>query len=336
MPLLLACCIALCLSCGYRPVGDLNTATQQIKNRLFDPKKRIEVQLISGSCLVKAGPEDAIHVRVVHRYGPAEKFATQFTEEGDVLRLQEEFFTLARGQTEWTIEVPPHTALDIHTASGDVVLNALAGAVAVETVSGDIKARRTTGTLALQTASGDIQLSDCRGEISAHTSSGRIKAQALDGVLQLATGSGHIKAKDLSGQLSCQAASGSIAINGLRPAGPGFFSTTSGDLLVDLADTPQDNLTLQTASGDALLRYNGAPIQGYFVFYAQVDRGTIAAPFSFDHAEQLVLDGLPYQLKSFTRADVSEIGASPSAAVPVAPLPQIVIRTASGRAELEP
>ena len=312
---------AFCLSCGYRPVGDINTATQQVQNRLFTPKELIDIQLVSGSCRINAGPADAIHVRVVHRYGPADKFTATLSEEDNLLRLREEFFSLARSQTEWTIEAPPQTQFRIHSASGDIILTELTGPIEVESVSGDIKVRGTTGKLALKTAAADIDLANCVGDITAETGSGLIKAQALDGTLHFTTNSGPIKSKDLSGQLSFYSNSGDISAAALRATGPGFFDTTSGDLAIGLAQAPAAEMTLQTMSGDAVLDYGGAPISGNFSFYAQVHRGEIIAPFSFDREEQHELEGHTYQLKSFSRTD---------------DLPQILLRTDSGRAELRP
>ncbi len=312
---------AFCLSCGYRPVGDINTATQQVQNRLFTPKELIDIQLVSGSCRINAGPADAIHVRVVHRYGPADKFTATLSEEDNLLRLREEFFSLARSQTEWTIEAPPQTQFRIHSASGDIILTELTGPIEVESVSGDIKVRGTTGKLALKTAAADIDLANCVGDITAETGSGLIKAQALDGTLHFTTNSGPIKSKDLSGQLSFYSNSGDISAAALRATGPGFFDTTSGDLAIGLAQAPAAEMTLQTMSGDAVLDYGGAPISGNFLFYAQVHRGEIIAPFSFDREEQHELEGHTYQLKSFSRTD---------------DLPQILLRTDSGRAELRP
>ena len=312
---------AFCLSCGYRPVGDINTATQQVQNRLFTPKELIDIQLVSGSCRINAGPADAIHVRVVHRYGPADKFTATLSEEDNLLRLREEFFSLARSQTEWTIEAPPQTQFRIHSASGDIILTELTGPIEVESVSGDIKVRGTTGKLALKTAAADIDLANCVGDITAETGSGLIKAQALDGTLHFTTNSGPIKSKDLSGQLSFYSNSGDISAAALHATGPGFFDTTSGDLAIGLAQAPAAEMTLQTMSGDAVLDYGGAPISGNFSFYAQVHRGEIIAPFSFDREEQHELEGHTYQLKSFSRTD---------------DLPQILLRTDSGRAELRP
>ena len=312
---------AYCLSCGYRPVGDINTATQQVQNRLFTPKELIDIQLVSGSCRINAGPADAIHVRVAHRYGPADKFTATLSEEDNLLRLREEFFSLARSQTEWTIEAPPQTQFRIHSASGDIILTELTGPIEVESVSGDIKVRGTTGRLALKTATADIDLANCVGDITAETGSGLIKAQTLDGTLHFTTNSGPIKSKDLSGQLSLHSNSGDISAAALHATGPGFFNTTSGDLAIGLAQAPAAEMTLQTVSGDAVLDYGGAPISGNFSFYAQVDRGEIIAPFSFDREEQHELEGHTYQLKSFSRTD---------------DLPQILLRTDSGRAELRP
>ena len=312
---------AFCLSCGYRPVGDINTATQQVQNRLFTPKELIDIQLVSGSCRINAGPADAIHVRVVHRYGPADKFTATLSEEDNLLRLREEFFSLARSQTEWTIEAPPQTQFRIHSASGDIILTELTGPIEVESVAGDIKVRGTTGKLALKTATADIDLANCVGDITAETGSGLIKAQTLDGTLHFTTNSGPIKSKDLSGQLSLHSNSGDISAAALHATGPGFFNTTSGDLAIGLAQAPAAEMTLQTVSGDAVLDYGGAPISGNFSFYAQVDRGEIIAPFSFDREEQHELEGHTYQLKSFSRTD---------------DLPQILLRTDSGRAELRP
>ena len=265
-PLLFALC-TLGLSCSYRPVGNINTATYQEQNKLFAPAELVEVQLESGSCLIQTGPKDAIHVRVVHRYGPAEKFEAKFYEGENLLRMEEDFHSLARGQTEWTLEVPPQTRLRVKTTSGDVVFSGLVGEVEIQTISGD------------------IHLKDSRGDFALQTDSGSISATAF------------------------------------RPDAPCFFTSASGNLTIGLAQAPAHDLTLTTASGDARLLYNSAPLRGSFAFYARVDQGEIAAPFAFDHEQQITLDGQPYWLKSFSREGDA---------------PKIVLRTASGRVELRP
>jgi hypothetical protein len=94
----------------------------------------------------------------------------------------------------------------------------------------------------------------------------------------------------------------------------------SGSLYVSLAQSADYDLTLDSASGDAVLNYNGHPIEGYFEFKASRDGGEIIAPFPFEKEEEREKWGKTYVIKSFKR---------------VVEIPKIYIYTAAGKAVLK-
>ncbi|UCD18234.1 MAG: hypothetical protein JSV44_04800, partial [Candidatus Zixiibacteriota bacterium] len=98
------------------------------------------------------------------------------------------------------------------------------------------------------------------------------------------------------------------------------FSSASGAAMVELAEGPEDNLNVGSASGKALLDYNGNPVTGYFELTAKVRSGSISAPFDFDDEREFRKNGQRYVKKTFTRGSDS---------------PEIMVGTASGRAILK-
>ncbi|MGV0792688.1 DUF4097 family beta strand repeat-containing protein [Mycolicibacterium sp. XJ1819] len=117
-------------------------------------------------------------------------------------------------------------ALNTDTASGAAAVRRLCGAVEVRSASGRLTVERLDGRLTARTASGDVAVTSAvRGSISVHTASGGVRVGVAEGTaakLDLHTGSGSVR-------------------NGLRPsAGP-----VDGD----------ETLTVhaQTASGDVVV-----------------------------------------------------------------------------------
>ena len=99
------------------------------------------------------------------------------------------------------------------------------------------------------------------------------------------------------------------------------FSSASGDVYVELAETPEHDLELSSASGNSVLNFNGHPIEGQFEFVAKYRKGDIESPIDFDDEETFRRPGDRdrYVRKTFSRGDK----------------PYISIRTASGEAVLE-
>ncbi|UCD64254.1 MAG: hypothetical protein JSW34_02115, partial [Candidatus Zixiibacteriota bacterium] len=82
---------------------------------------------------------------------------------------------------------------------------------------------------------------------------------------------------------------------------------------------PEHDLKVSTASGRAILDYNGNTLTGRFELIAKERSGDIDAPFDFDNVETFRKWGDKYVSKTFTRGSDT---------------PEILVATASGRATL--
>ncbi|MCX6827494.1 MAG: DUF4097 family beta strand repeat-containing protein [candidate division Zixibacteria bacterium] len=273
------------------------------KKSLFEGKSLVEIETISGNCVVKKGISDwKIEVEIKGSCDPEHLFKPQFSEKENRLVIQEVIDGSNTCSATWTIIVPKKTDISFSSASGELKVAGL-------------KSR-----IFANTASGSIDISDCSGRIDISSASGDIVASRLNGEIQLETASGDIEVHKAEGKLNAESASGSVFGSEIRITEMSAFTTASGDVNVMLNGSPSSNLTVSSASGKAVLNYKGNPISGYFEFTARVDKGRIKAPFKFDKEEEFDRDGTTYITKSFTK------GTN---------LPEIYIETASGTAVLE-
>lgn len=341
-----ACILVLLLpfSCGdddssLSPLSSLDegiSGGEEI-NRTFAAKESVRITTVSGACLVKTGESGEILVQVVHRYDPADAFEAKFAENDDELVLEEELDESASGSSIWTVTVPAGTGIHYTSASGEFRIEGLTGGMEAATASGDITVKGGVGGAVATTASGNVEITDFSGGAVATTASGNVEITDFSGGIVVTTASGKIGGKNLTGGIVLNTASGDIDIEnstgGFQMASASGdieadeiviedeseFSTASGDVDVALKRGTEHDLKLSSASGDAVLDYNGNPIEGHFVFTAQVDDGRIVSPFAFESEEEFLQGGERYHRKSFSREGSR---------------PEITINTASGKAEL--
>jgi hypothetical protein len=269
--------------------------------REFDAKELVKINTVSGDCIVEKGASDKITVRVLYRMDPDDSYEPRFKERGDVLKLSERFYGSSSGSATWEISVPEETEIDFSTASGELTIYDLKGEFSAETASGDVEVEDCEGEFEFNTASGDITLINCKGEFDLNTASGSIETDNCQGEFQLGTASGNI---DADGVVMDHASD---------------FSAASGSVRVRLADTPNEDLTVSTASGRAILDYGGNPIRGYFEFTARDRRGRIESPYDFDDEESFRRWGERYVRKTFTKGSGT---------------PEVILETASGKIAL--
>ncbi|MDD4050499.1 MAG: DUF4097 family beta strand repeat-containing protein [candidate division Zixibacteria bacterium] len=250
----------------------------------FDKKSRIKISTVSGDCIVKKGTTDKIEVEVENSYTPQDNFEAELYESGKTLHLAELIHGNTRGGAIWTITAPDGIKIEFSTASGRLVIRGL------------------QGEFEASTASGEIEIIDCGGEFHFSTASGDISARNCTGAFDLSTASGEIMAS-------------SVTLDE-----PGSFSTASGTAEVHPAKTPEFNLSVSSASGSAIVDYDGNPVKGTFEFTAKKRNGEIDAPFAFDHEEEFRRYGDRYVRKTFTKETDG---------------PLIEISTASGEAILK-
>jgi len=286
----------------------------------FDAKKSVRINTISGDCVVQVGDNDRIDVLLIYTYTPEDNFEPQFRAKGDNLTLEEDMTGSTHGSAVWTLTVPPLTRINFSSASGDFEAGGLKGRVIIETASGDIELSDCESDLRLETASGDINLTNSKGDFNLETASGDVTVNDCSGVFEIDVASGDIETDNCRGEFELNNASGDIEALKTFIEQTSSFDVASGDVYVELGESADFDMTLSSASGQAVLDYSGHPVKGHFEFTAREDRGVIKAPFPFDHEEVFERYDRDYVSKSFTLDSDS---------------PEIVIETASGKAVLE-
>lgn len=252
--------------------------------KTFDKKSRIKISTVSGDCLVTRGAADKIEVAVENSYTPEDNFEAEFDESGRTLHLAERLYGSTRGGAKWTISTPDDIDIEFSTASGELIIRGLNGRFEASTASGDIEISGCGGEFNFSTASGNIEVCDCTGEFDLSTASGEIMASSV------------------------------------TLEEPGSFSTASGTAEVHPAMTPEFDLDVSSASGSAIVDYEGNPIKGTFEFTAKRHIGDIDSPYAFDHEEEFTRYGDEYVVKTFTKGTDH---------------PRVKITTASGEAILK-
>lgn len=308
--------------------------------KTFKARGIVKIQTMSGSCAFRKGKAGEIIVQV--KYNPSGGlFDPQIEEDraANTLILRDKF----QGGDEssdalWIVTVPEKTSVKSSSISGNFSVVGLNSEIAAKTVSGDISARDCSGDLRLACVSGTIKAENLKGAIQLKGISSDMELNKLFGKMEINTASGEIHAAELEGDISCAVASGDVAI---KKAQGGFkvktasgdihvfdisiqktseFKVASGDVEVSLARSAEQDLTLASASGDAILNYNGNPIKGWFEFRALSDKGDIISPFKFDKEETSEEWGKKYDVKSFRKDGDT---------------PKIYIQTSSGEAVLK-
>ena len=121
-----------------------------------------------------------------------------------------------RGGRDYYVKVPHDCDLNLRTSSGDIRVAGVRGNLFVQTTNGDVRLRDLAGNLIVNSASGDLQVDGFRGKLGLRTASGDIKTH-------------------------------SVTVSEVNA------SSASGDVTLDLANTPPNNFELRTVSGELRL-----------------------------------------------------------------------------------
>ena len=158
-----------------------------------------------------------------------------------------------RGTIQLTL--PPHCRLEVHTASGDVVLDGdevLSEPVRVETSSGDVQVAGGVGRLVVETASGDVRVTgNDLDELEAQTASGDVELRTGVRRVQVDTASGDLRLDRLRGELSAHTASGDVRATWRDADGAtrAIVNTASGDVTLRLPRDATLTGKVSTTSG---------------------------------------------------------------------------------------
>lgn len=181
------------------------------------------------------------------------------------------------------IELPRRTdtRMTVATASGDIDVSGITGAVAVTSASGDARVADGRGDIHLRTTSGDLQVDRIQGRFVAQSTSGDLRltgAQLDQFTVQAVSGDvlmestlvrpADSQVKTVSGDVSLRIATDEMTLPGLSL----FYKTVSGDAMIDPAfrqvdrrtwqvgnDGAGGRLSVQTVSGDLQVRLGVSP-----------------------------------------------------------------------------
>jgi DUF4097 and DUF4098 domain-containing protein YvlB len=277
------------------------------------------IDVVSGDCTIQPADDDTLRVDLSYTF-PETCYEPSYLRDAAELELEENFTgESCSGSAHWVITAPDGVDIEFESASGSFSLTDHQGNVRVNTASGTIDLVGYTGQADVNNASGNITLETVNGVINANSASGHIYASEATGEFDLGSASGNVIVSDASGTMNLSSASGHVSCDAVVFTSSGNLSSASGNVTVVLVESPGYDLSLSSASGNAVLNYNGNDVQGYFEFTAKLDDGEIVSPYPFDSETTYTEWGNVYMRKSFTRGQGTPI---------------ITISTASGEAAL--
>ncbi|MEO7910715.1 MAG: DUF4097 family beta strand repeat-containing protein [Roseiflexaceae bacterium] len=248
---------------------------------------RIELSVAASDVEIRPGSGSSIHIEAIQRGGSEGDYQVNVEPSGDTLRVTEasrSFFCLfcSRG-VRYSITVPSGAQADIHTASGEIDVEGLSGAVSLESVSGDVRAGDLTGGLTVSTTSGEVKLSDIAGKLDVGSISGDVKLEngKIDGAT-VSTTSGEVDLDGVAGALKLTSVSGDIRVRDAHD-GQIEFSTTSGEIRYEGSLASKSVNSLNSFSGDINLHL---PDASNFRLDASTVSGDLSSEFELGDGQQ--------------------------------------------------
>ena len=212
----------------------------------------LQVDNFAGGVTVRPGPAGTIQVIAVKKgfsQSTRDRIQVQMTEQADgVLIKTERPSGLSSGSVDLEIVAPADTRLQLHTGSGGVVAEDMAGPATVDTGSGGIDLLDVKAVERAETGSGGITVRGASGPIRLQTGSGGIEYEgAPQGECRFHTGSGGIDLAlpaDLNARVDLSTGSGSI-----RVGFPVSGQVNPKDVQGTIGDGSEATIYAETGSG---------------------------------------------------------------------------------------
>jgi DUF4097 and DUF4098 domain-containing protein YvlB len=203
------------------------------------PGSRIELTTAAGDVDVQTWDRPDIRVEAIQEGGERGDYDVNVSGAGGTVRVTESsrnlfWWPFASRGISYRVSVPAGAQATISTASGDIDIAGLAGAVSVGTVSGDGRADELSGGVTVETTSGEIKLDGASGPLELNTVSADIIVnEARDTQLTIGTTSGEVRYE-----------------GGLASGSTNEISSISGDVSLELPEGSGFRLDASTVSGD--------------------------------------------------------------------------------------
>jgi DUF4097 and DUF4098 domain-containing protein YvlB len=269
----------------------------------FTGKDRITLKTLSGDCEIRRSDSDKITIRVIDSTRPRDAFEISIKDLGNSLRLTETIHGTSHGESKWILTVPDDMDISFRSTSGRIEISNLSGEFMSNSASGSSMIKNCRGEFDFHSASGDQNIYDCEGQFDIHSASGDVNIRG-------------ITITDLS---DFGSASGDINGRGVIVKAKSNFGSASGDANITIDRSPQADLDVGSASGNALLDYNGIEMVGYFEISAKKHGGVIKSDVEFEKEEEFTRNHQKYIKKTVRFKDIT---------------PFISVGSSTGRAEL--
>jgi len=154
-------------------------------------------------------------------------------------------------QVDFTVTVPAHYNVQLHTSGGDVTVGDLVGKVDARTSGGDVTLGRISGAIDAGTSGGNVRLEEGLGEVKLGTSGGDISVGRAVGSTDLGTSGGNIEIKSVENTLHAATSGGDVRAGFAGPfKGDCKLSTSGGRVKVTVDKGVAFDLDASTSGGD--------------------------------------------------------------------------------------
>ena len=205
------------------------------RQTIAGPVKNLTVDAGPGEIQILPSQDGDVHVET-HTKGSLHAPRVRAVKDGSHVMMSGNCpaFSFGPCDAEIVLHVPVGTAVEVRSASGDIVASGVGGPLVLDAQSGDVTAIGVTGSADLRTASGDVSL---RGG---------------SGVVRLETQSGDVSAGDVASEnVTAETQSGDVSLEFRVPPRMVEAKATSGDVNVALPDAGSYDVAADTGSGES-------------------------------------------------------------------------------------
>jgi DUF4097 and DUF4098 domain-containing protein YvlB len=202
----------------------------------------------SGSMEVIEGPE---HVVALH-IESSRNNDLEVSQSGDTITVARPHGREGRsGSTRLRVEVPAGTTVRLSAASAEINVSVRLAYAYIDTASGDVSLSEVENAK-VKSASGDLSIRTVTGAVSVRTASGDVKVGLVVDRMDVSTASGSVDVGLARGGLASSASSGDLAID--RYEGSDLdLKSVSGDIRVGLPRGTRLTLDAKSLSGKIVL-----------------------------------------------------------------------------------
>jgi len=205
----------------------------------YDGVQSVTVDTDDADVAIRTGSRDATRVEQKVQWSfrrPAVSVANNGNQL--IIRSHCPFQMVWSCSVQLTIALPPSTAVDVHTGSGNVAVAGLTAGATLTTSDGSVKATGVLGDLTMRSSNGNVTATDTRSEhVDASSSDGSVRLDLASSPTEVHATSGNgnvtVLVPDQPGvayQVSSHTGNGSQAVSvRTDPSSPRHITARSGD-----------------------------------------------------------------------------------------------------------